>query len=171
MIERLRKKITLIILLAIMLPLIIVMTFYTFSYFNNVIRANTMFVDRFIGGPENKKEDNFNIYEIEGIYSVSINNGSIINTNENVTDEIKKIALKVSNKKSDSGIVSSYFYKIKPGMKNSNKTIILIENQSEITKINIVIGSSILLIVIGIILIYLLSKKIASLIEGVLISK
>lgn len=159
MIEKLRKKVTLIILSAITIPFIIIISFYVYSYYHNTIRANSIVVDRFIGGPENKRENQFDIGWFDGIYSININNGIILETSDNVTTEIEKYAKKVSNKQSESGIIGKYIYKKR--IHGNEVSIILIESSSEINKINIVIFSSILILVTGISLTYLLSKKIA----------
>ena len=58
MIEKLRKKVTLIILSAITIPFIIIISFYVYSYYHNTIRANSLAVDRFFGGPEYKRDCN-----------------------------------------------------------------------------------------------------------------
>ena len=60
--------------------------------------------------PNNKKENPIDVSEMEGIYSISISNGTIIQTSSNVTDEIKEYALKVSSKNNESGIVGKYIY-------------------------------------------------------------
>ena len=167
MIEKLRKKITLIVLFSISIPLIAIISLYTFSYYKNTIKTNAEFVDRFFGGPDpnNKKLDKIDISNMDGIYSITINNGTVFQTSENVTDEIKEYALKVKDKNSESGIVGNYIYKKRVReAKYGEVTIVLIESSDQIKKINLVIILSIIEIVIGIILIYILSKKIAQLI-------
>lgn len=169
MIEKLRKKISLIVLFAISIPLLFTLTLYIVSYTNSTIRTNARMVDRFFGEPSgipnNKKENPIDVSEMEGIYSISISNGTIIQTSSNVTDEIKEYALKVSSKNNESGIVGKYIYnKRAPETMDNESTIILVESSSEINKIKIVIISSVIVAGIGIVLIYILSKKIARLI-------
>ena len=167
MIEKLRKKISLIVLFAISIPLLITITLYTISYSNNIIRTNARLVERFFGEPDrNPNLNNQNGFsEMDGIYSISISNGVIIQSSNNITDEIKGYALKVSNKNSDSGIVGNYIYnKRVREVKDNDSTIILIESSSEINKIKFVVAVSVLIAGIGIVLIYILSKKIATLI-------
>ena len=112
MIEKLRKKISLIILFAISIPLLFTIILYNISYSNNIIRTNARLVDRFFGEPDRNININYqnNISEIDGIYSISISNGVIIKSSNNITDEIKEYALKISNKKSDNGIVGNFIY-------------------------------------------------------------
>lgn len=169
MIEKLRKKISLIVLFAISVPLLVILLFYSVSYYNNTIRVNSGIVDRLIGEPNgglNGNRDNkIDMPEMEGVYSVYINEGIIKNTSENVTEEIKEFAVKVSNNKSESGIIGNYIYKKRIYNQNhTDITVTLIESKNEINKINIVITTSIIIAGIGIVLIYFLSKKIALLI-------
>lgn len=169
MIEKLRKEITLIVLFAITIPLLFILTLYAITYTNNIIKTNARLVDRFFGEPNgnlnNKNDKMIDVSLMDGIYSISISNGNIIETSSNVDDEIREYALKISNNNNESGIVGKYIYnkRIREVMDNES-TIILIESSSEINKINKVIISSIIVSIIGIILIYILSKKIARLI-------
>ena len=166
MIKKLRTKVSLIILLAISGPLLLIVIFYNFSYYNNVIKANISFVERFPGEqkviPDSKRDNNFDISQMEGIYSVFLNNGDIVNNSENVTDEIKQYALKIANDNKDNGIIGNYIYKKR--VRNDEINIILIESTNEINKIKTVILTSILISGISIALIYILSKKIARII-------
>lgn len=169
MIDKLRKRISLIVLFAISIPLLIIITFYAFSYYNNTIRSNAQFVDRFfgepMGRPEDKKEEKFEISNMSGIYSISINNGIIFQESSNITDEIKESALKAIDNNSEIGIIGNYIYKKRNhDARNNDVTIILIESSSEINKIKLVFISSLLVAGIGIVLVYILSKKIAGLI-------
>ena len=173
MINKLRHKISLIVLSAIAIPLLIGIVLYDFSYYDNIVRSNAGFVDRFFEGPgdKNKEEQRENdpgkpnMSNISGIYSVDINNGIVLNTSDNVTEEIKEVALKVSDKNKENGIVGNYIYKKRSrDVRDSNVTIILIESREVINKLRIVIIISIIVFIFGTILIYILSKKIASLI-------
>ena len=167
MIEKLRKKISLIVLFAISIPLLFTLALYTISYTNNTIRTNARLVDRFFGEPDRDPniKNQIDVSEMDGIYSISISNGQIISTSDNVTEEIKEYAIKVSNKNSESGIIGNYIYnKRVREAKDNDSTIILVESSSEINKIKIVIVCSILVAGIGIVLIYILSKRIARLI-------
>ena len=171
MIDKLRKKISLIILFAISIPIVFIAIIFNISYYNNIIKANTQFVDRFfkepIDGPNNlnwnnKDDDGLTINNMNGVYEVFIKKGNITQTSNDVTEEIKENALKVSNKDSESGIIGNYIYKKRVReTKDNDETIILIESSSEINKIKLVIISSILISGIGLFFIFILSKKIA----------
>ena len=58
MIEKLRKKIFLIVLFAISIPLLFIIIFYTISYRENIIRTNAQFVDRMFVNPNGKSDNN-----------------------------------------------------------------------------------------------------------------
>ena len=166
MIEKLRKKISLIVLFAISIPLLFTITLYTISYSNNIIKTNARLVDRFFGEPDRNSNMNhqMDVSEMDGIYSISISNGTIIQSSNNITDEIKEYAMNAANKKSDSGIIGNYIYNKRVREANRDLTIILVESSSEINKIKFVIVSSVIVAGIGISFIYILSKKIARLI-------
>ena len=166
MIEKLRKKISLIVLFAISIPLLFTITLYTISYSNNIIKTNARLVDRFFGEPDRNPNMNhqMDVSEMDGIYSISISNGTIIQSSNNITDEIKEYAMNAANKKSDSGIIGNYIYNKRVREANRDLTIILVESSSEINKIKFVIVSSVIVAGIGIFFIYILSKKIARLI-------
>lgn len=166
MIKRLRTKISLIILLAISGPLLLIVLFYNFSYYDNIIKANIGFLERFPGEqkgmPNSKRDNTFDISQMKGIYSIFINDGDIVNKSENVTDEIKQYVLKIANNNKDNGIIGNYIYKKR--VRNDEINIILIESTNEINKIKTVILTSFLISGISIILIYILSQKIARII-------
>lgn len=174
MINKLKNKITFIVLAAITIPLTIGIVFYDFSYYSNLVNSNGSFVERFFEGPEgmpNGEKPEINgeqppeLPNLNGIYSFTISNGNILTNNENITDEIKEYAKSIANKKSNEGIIGNYIYKKRTiEVKNSDISIILIESSNEISKMNLVFVISFVILGIGIVLIYILSKKIANLI-------
>ena len=166
MINKLRTKILLIVLLAISIPLTFIISFYTYSYYNNSIRLATTFIERIYGDdkdiPDNKRENEFNISYIDGMYSVTIKNGTILESSENITDDVKSYVKEIENKKTDSGIIGKYIYKKRKSIKKEAGTeIVLVESTDTIKKINLVITSSIIVLILGLILIYILAKRIA----------
>ena len=165
MINKLKNKITIIVLLAISIPLLIIIISYNITYYNSVIDANVNVIDRFSGTPNNKRDKQIDISDMDGMYSVTIKDGEIKDTSDNVTDEIKQIAIKVIDNKDKKGIIDNYIYKVKASsIKEKNTTIILLESSSEISKIKIIAIISVVITGIGILLIYILSKKISTLI-------
>ena len=168
MIEKLKKRISLIILLAISIPLILTITFSLLSYYDNIIKTHTGFIDRFFSEPDkpnNKNQDKIEISNIEGIYWILINNQEISITSENITDTIKEYALKVSKKNNNDGIIDNYiFRKLARNNKDDDITVILIESKDEINKIKFIVISTIILTLLSLTLIHILAKKISNLI-------
>ena len=149
MIDKLSKKISLIVVFAISIPIIFIVIIYNFSYYNNTIRVNVQFIDRFFGEPKDKFDNNINqddkrdlgltINDMDGVYSITIENGEIIQVSDNVTEELKEYARKISSKDSESGIIGNYIYKKRNrDMQDKETTIILIESSNEINKIKLV---------------------------------
>jgi len=168
MIKKLRKKISFIILFAITVPLFFVLVLFNYSYYNNTIRVNVEFVDKFFGKP---KEDNIIDNKLDdftnnnGIYSIIISNGKISSSSDNVTDKIENYALDVFKNNKDSGIIGDYIYKKSlHNIPNNRISIVFIESSDEISQIKIINIISILIFLFGLILIYILSKKISNII-------
>ena len=171
MIDKLRKKISLIVLFAISIPLVFIIIIFDMSYYNNIVRANTKFVDRFFGEPigkpntsnkDDKEDTELTINNMNGLYLISIKNGILTQTSDDVTDKIKEYALKVSKNNSETGIIGNYIYKKRVReIKDNDATIILIESSNEINKMKLLIISSIIMSGIGIFLVFILSKKIS----------
>lgn len=166
MINKLRTKVSLIILFAISIPLFLVIIFYTFSYCNNVIRSNVSFMDRLFepSGPKNKKNMITDSYDIDGIYFIMVTDEKVFSYSDDTNDQIKKYASKILNKNSDYGIIGNYIYSKKTHEISDNISIILIDGSNQISEMKLMIISSIIILVIALFLIYVLSKKIASII-------
>ena len=97
---------------------------------------------------------------IEGVYRVDVNNNTASSKIDNVTDEIKKYAIEVSNRKFDEGYIGDYIYKVrKIGM--NGKEVTLIESKNTIKGLKITISISIIIGFLGIIIIYVIAKKIS----------
>lgn len=164
MIKKLQNKILLIILLAISIPLIILVSLSTYSYYSNTIRSVNFMINRVYErkGLENKEVQ---INEINGVYYIKINGSNIIDSSDNMTDEINEYALIISNKNKEEGIINNYIYKIRKQMNSNNiYEIYLVESSDSIKSINVVIVVAITFTCLMIGLIYLLSWYISKLI-------
>ena len=159
MINKLRKKISLIILVSISIPILFIIIFSVVSYYKNTIRSNTMLVER-IESPK-EKDRNIKASDIDGIYSITIKKSKIISS-DNSNNKLKEYALKISNKKSKDGIIGEYIYKTRKQL--DKEEIVFIESTDSINKIKLVIITSILGYIVLLILIYIISKKIAKII-------
>ena len=166
MIDKLRKKIFWIIQISLSVIIIgIIILFTTFSYRNNII-FSIMFIDRLDGRMENKEDrlkelsEEKNDRYIEGVYKIDVNNNNAISKSTNITDEIRNYALEVSKRNSDEGYIGNYIYKVrKIGI--NGKEISLIESEDTIKQLKLTIVTSIVIGVFGLILIYIIAKKIS----------
>ena len=172
MINKLRKKIFWIIQISLSIIVLgIILLFTSFSY-KNTITSSTMFMGR-IEGREEIKEDRAKEFDeqitnndpfsinIEGVYRLSIENGTILKESNDVTDEIRDYAIELSNKKTEEGYIGKYVYKIRK-IGNNGKDITLMENEEAIKRLKVIIIIAIIIGFLGILLIYVIAKKIAS---------
>ena len=167
MINRLRNKIFWIIQISLSIIVIgIVILFASFSY-KNTLTSSTMFMDRLEGKmgikENNPKEfsEEKNDREIEGVYKIEVNNNKAMTKSNDVTDELKSLAIKVSNRKFDEGYIGNYIYKVrKIGM--NGKEVTLIESETTIKELKITIMISIIIGALGIIIIFVIAKKIST---------
>ena len=167
MIDKLRKKIFWIIQISLSVIILgIIILFTTFSY-KNTITSSTMFMDRLEGRvePREDKLKDFNEERndkyIEGVYKLEINNNNIISKSSDVTDDIKEYAIKVSNNKFDEGYIGNYIYKVRKFGING-KEVTLIESESTIKQLKTSIVISIIIGTFGLIIIYIIAKKISN---------
>ena len=172
MINKLRKKIFWIIQISLSIIVLgIILLFTSFSY-KNTITSSTMFMGRIEGREEVKEDrakeideqrtnkDPFSI-GIEGVYRLSIENGTILRESNDVTDDIRNYAKELSNKKTEEGYIGKYIYKIRK-IGNNGKEITLMENEEAIKRLKVIMIIAIIIGFLEIILIYTIAKKIAS---------
>ena len=164
MINKLRKKIFLIIQISLSIILLGVIIIFTSLSYKNTITSSTMVMDRLEGKNVKIKnsETPFSI-NIEGVYKLRINNDSIIRQSNDVTNEIKKYALELSKKNVKDGYISNYIFRIiKFG--NNDVEVTLIENESAINRLKTTIIIAIVAGITGIIGIFIIAKKISEII-------
>ena len=161
MINKLRKKIFWIIQISLSIIILGIIVLYSTSSYKNTITSATMFMDR-IEGRDNKPrfDENILVTNVEGVYKLEINNSTIIRESNDVTDEIRNYAIEASNKTQDEGYVENYIYKVRK-IGNNGKEITLMENENAIKRLKNTIISAVIIGAIGIILIYIIAKKIA----------
>lgn len=172
MIEKLRKNIFWIIQISLTIIILGIIILFTVLSYKNTIASSTMFMDR-IEVKEEGREDKpieFNeirdflnpfLVDIEGIYKLQINDNIIIKESDDVNDEVRNYAIKVSNKKSEEGYIGNYIYKIRK-VGNNGKEVTLMENKDAIKRLKITVFSAVVIGFIGIVGIYIIAKKIAS---------
>ena len=174
MINKLRKKIFWIIQISLSVIILgIIIIFTSFSY-KNTITSSTMFMERIerkdnVKGeqPEDfreaKNDRDLFLINIDGVYRLSIENNSVMRESEDVTDEIRNYAIKLSNKKSEEGYIGKYIYRIRK-IGNNGKEITLIENENAIKRLNTTIIIAVVIGLFGIFIIYIFAKRISKII-------
>ena len=164
MISKLRRKIFLLIQISLSIILLgVIVVFASLSY-KNTITSTTMVMDR-LEGKNNiiKNIDTPSFMSIDGVYKLRIYNNSIIKQSDEITDEIKKYAVEVSKKNVKDGYINNYIYRIRK-MGNNELEITLIENENAITRLKITMALAITSGLIGILVIFIIAKKISEII-------
>lgn len=163
MIDKLRKRIFWIIQASLTSIIIGIILIYSVMNYKNTITSATMMMDKFIGEDIRKNEGLEEVprLEIEGLYTFWIENDTKTIKQANSKDsEMKNYAIKVSQRKSESGIIDKYIYKVRR-MKNNEIRVTLIENENVIIHIRIVFLLSIIAGIILIGIIYKVAQKIS----------
>ncbi len=186
MINKLKKKIFWIIQISLSIIVLGVITIFTVFSYKNTISSSTMFMDRVEGRIENRTEGKddkeeikndmskgFNeprnvedpfVINVEGVYKFEINNNNaIVRESNGVTDELRNYAIEISNKTSEEGFIGNYIYKIRK-FGNNGIEVTLMENENAIARLKTTILFAVIIGLILLILIYVIAKKIASLI-------
>ncbi len=171
MINKLRKKIFLIIQITLSIIILgIIILFAGFSY-KNTITSSTMFMDRIEGREDIKNDkpkepnslridtDPFMI-NVDGVYKIEINNNSVIKESNNVTNEIKDYAFKLVSSNSEEGYIGNYIYKIRK-VGDNGKEITLMENKDAIRRLKTTVLLAVIVGILGIVVVYIISKKIS----------
>ena len=163
MIDKLQKRIFWIIQISLsVIVLGIIILFTTFSY-RNTITSSTMFMDRLEGKKINEPKEfseEINDRYIEGVYRLQVSNNNVTSKSEDITDEIRKYAIEVSNSSFDEGFIGNYIYKVrKIGL--NGKEVTLIESEDTINGLKTIIIVAIVVGVLGLIIIYIIAKRIS----------
>ena len=105
MIEKLRQKIFMLIMISLSVIMVGVIVLFTTINYNNTINATTNTLDRFVAvGPKknNYKLEDYKIkpeFEVDGLHRVIVRNSKIVQSSEGLKDnEINNYALEVVNK-------------------------------------------------------------------------
>ncbi len=174
MINKLRKKIFWIIQISLSVIILgIIIIFASFSY-KNTITSSTMFMERIERKDDVKEEQPENFREakndrelfltnIDGVYRLSIENNSVMRESDDVTDEIRNYALKLSNKKTEEGYIGKYIYRIRK-IGNNGKEVTLIENENAIKRLKTTVIIAVVIGLFGIFIIYIIAKRISKII-------
>lgn len=171
MIKKLSKRVFFIIMVALSIVILGIIILFTFFNYSNTIRTSTFMLDKFINFEprnvidEKEESDNREKFDVDfdGVYIFKIENSEPIQISDKIVDEkIEKYAKKISNKKSESGLMGDYIYKTR--RTRGNNIIILMENKTVAMQIKKIIIFSIMGCIVSLIIIYIVAKKISTVI-------
>ncbi len=163
MINKLRKKIFWIIQISLSVIVLGVIILFTTYNYRNTIASSVMFMNRLEGKIEKKEDKPKELNDennVEGVYKIEVNNDNATSKSDNITDEIKNYAIKVSNSNFNEGYIENYIYKVRK-LGINGKEVTLIESESTIKQLKTTMVVSILIGLGGLIIIYIIAKKIA----------
>lgn len=165
MIEKLKNKIFLII--AISLTIVVFGTLVLFGILNyiNTIDSAIEAIGRFDNDAIRKNFANEQFEsEIKGLYYILIENSKMYVMSDNLYDDnIGQYAWEINNGHKEKGIIDKYVYKLVP-INSNNSIIILMEDESVVSHIKTILYSSIIAFILSEIAIYIIAKKISSVI-------
>lgn len=168
MIKKLSQRIFLLIMVSLSTIILGVILLFAILNYTNTISSRVSMMDRFVGGqtlrknidekpPEEANKENVE-FIIEGVYNIVVQDSKVIQSSDTTQEKIEEYAIKVSNKKSDTGIIGDYIYKVRR-TKEGRANITLMEDKNAISHIQTMIGFSILLSIVSLVIIYAISKK------------
>ena len=171
MIEKLRKRIFYLVFISISIIVLGVIILFAILNYHNTINTAVMMINRMtqIGffremNEPSEQENIENRNKIDGIYHITVKDGSINNDmqNDEIDETIEKYALEISKKnvRDDSGIIGKYIYNARKRGENTFE-ITFIENEDAITHANSILIGSALLCIVSLIIIYIGARKIS----------
>lgn len=175
MIKKLKNKVFFIIMFSISIILFGTILIFAYLNYNNTITAATSMLDRFgdfqkgENRPNEREEinkefnnQNFSI-DLSNTYSYMIEDGKIIDSTEK-NEEIENFAQKAYKKNNDKGIIGNYVYKTRKMKEQKATVIILMENESVVKRIKFIYVITVIALVSGTIISYIISKKLSNII-------
>ncbi len=168
MIEKLSKRIFLLIIVSLSVVIIGIIALFAFLNYDNTINATTGMFDRFIEGKPKRnseaKEEEYRLkpeFNIEGLYNILVENGNIVQNSDNQSDRtINEYALKIAKRNREKGIIGKYVYKARR-MGENKVSIILIENENAISHIRTMLLFSAIMLIISFVVIYIIAKRLS----------
>lgn len=162
MIQKLSKRIFFLTIISLSIVVVGIIVLFGVLNYRNTINTASIMMDR-VGNRDLRKNPNNETHvqriNIEGLYYVQIEDGTVKEiSSENA--QIEEYALKVSQGKSDEGIIGNYVYKIRRG-KGTVADITFMENEEAISNAKKIVFISIIALIISVIIIYIIAKKVA----------
>ncbi len=173
MIEKLKSKIFWIIMISFSVVIVGTVVLVATLNYTNTISSATSMIDRmadFRGNkPNNPNMENDinnrinNEMKIDGLYSITVENGEVLENDLNITDEIKNEAKKIASKNSRAGIYGNKIYSVKK-IRENTYIVILMENESAIKQMKAVMILTVFAGTIALIIVYIIAKKISKIV-------
>ena len=178
MINKLKRKIILIITISLSVIIVGITVFYSVSTYRETINSSGFMIDRFMGG-RREIDENFdgemgekpadqtdipikqNDINIDGVYRIMLDENQKAQNTDGIDSSVIEYAEAAAQKSAENGIVGSYIFRkmsIK-GNENINE-ITLIESSETINRLNRNIIITVVIGVFAIALVYLIAKRI-----------
>ena len=173
MIKKLESKVFWILMVSISTIVLGVIILFAILNYNNTINAATSVLDRFDNffrmpndeRTQTNNDDNRMEIDLSETYTYMIENGKIVDSIGNKNEDIEQYVYKAYKQNKEKGIVGNYVYKVRISkMKDERATIILMEDESVVTRIKFIYIYAISGSIISIIIAYAISKKISNMI-------
>ena len=173
MIKKLESKVFWILMVSISTIVLGVIILFAILNYNNTINAATSMLDRFDNffkmpndeRTQTNNDDNRMEIDLSETYTYMIENGKIVDSIGNKNEDIEQYVYKAYKQNKEKGIVGNYVYKVRTSkMKDERTTIILMEDESVVTRIKFIYIYAISGSIISIIIAYAISKKVSNMI-------
>lgn len=173
MIKKLESKVFWILMVSISTIILGVIILFAILNYNNTINAATSMLDRFDNffkmpndeRTQTNNDDNRMEIDLSETYTYMIENGKIVDSIGNKNEDIEQYVYKAYKQNKEKGIVGNYVYKVRTSkMKDERATIILMEDESVVTRIKFIYIYAISGSIISIIIAYAISKKVSNMI-------
>ena len=173
MIKKLESKVFWILMVSISTIVLGVIILFAILNYNNTINAATSMLDRFDNffkmpndeRTQTNNDDNRMEIDLSETYTYMIENGKIVDSIGNKNEDIEQYVYKAYKQNKEKGIVGNYVYKVRTSkMKDERATIILMEDESVVTRIKFIYIYAISGSIVSIIIAYTISKKVSNMI-------
>lgn len=173
MIKKLESKVFWILMVSISTIILGVIILFAILNYNNTINAATSMLDRFDNffkmpndeRTQTNNDDNRMEIDLSETYTYMIENGKIVDSIGNKNEDIEQYVYKAYKQNKEKGIVGNFVYKVRTSkMKGERATIILMEDESVVTRIKFIYIYAISGSIISIIIAYAISKKVSNMI-------
>ena len=173
MIKKLESKVFWILMVSISTIILGIIILFAILNYNNTINVATSMLDRFDNffkmpndeRTQTNNDDNRMEIDLSETYTYKIENGKIVDSIGNKNEDIEQYVYKAYKQNKEKGIVGNFVYKVRTSkMKGERATIILMEDESVVTRIKFIYIYAISGSIISIIIAYAISKKVSNMI-------